>query len=431
MRLIRSLDRYDIFLLSGFTIALFVIFARPIRFLLDIAQQIEDTYGLALVPALLILVVVFLFQQQAKRQEIHAQVRAAAAEARQALDRARELELLVIFGQALARSLDFDFDVLREAVLRHLPGLIGAGDAWVLVRCQDGWQGLMGARRGGMPDSAHERIADRALAELNRENQPSGAVEIEDQVCIPMIAGGNIVGMMAVTKGPSAMTDSQRRLLDACAALLAIAVKNVQLFNEIRENSLHDGLTGCFNRAHGVDVLDCELRRARRTKSPLALILLDLDHFKTVNDQYGHLCGDMALAAVGQRIRESLRSSDVKCRYGGEEFMIMLPDTALGGAKRVAESLRLEVSQLALQWESKAVRLTASFGVTMARAGEMDGASIIARADEALYRAKSEGRNRVRLSPDNPADATDAGGVQPEVRVFALKAVSAKADVTA
>jgi diguanylate cyclase len=128
------------------------------------------------------------------------------------------------------------------------------------------------------------------------------------------------------------------------------------------------------------------------------MIMFDIDHFKDVNDRYGHLCGDAVLAAVGAKIREVLRGSDMKCRYGGEEFLVLLPETPLEGAKRVADTLRRDLEELSINWKSEIVRVTASFGVTVAQPAEIDGPALIGRADAALYRAKDQGRNCVRLS---------------------------------
>ena len=145
-------------------------------------------------------------------------------------------------------------------------------------------------------------------------------------------------------------------------------------------------------------MIDTELRRARRSQMPVSLIMFDLDHFKEINDRYGHLCGDAVLAAVGARMREVLRGSDLKCRYGGEEFLVLLPETPLEGAKRVADTLRRELADMAVQWKDETLHVTASFGVTMALPSEIDTQALIGRADVALYRAKDQGRNCVRLS---------------------------------
>ncbi|MBN93669.1 MAG: hypothetical protein CL928_06275 [Deltaproteobacteria bacterium] len=152
-------------------------------------------------------------------------------------------------------------------------------------------------------------------------------------------------------------------------------------------------------------LLQTELQRARRQGAPFALIMLDLDHFKSINDTHGHLCGDAVLAAVGQRIRDILRNSDTKCRYGGEEFMVLLPDTPRPGALHVAESLRAQLAEVDVTWNGEKVPVTASVGLAMAMEKEVDPMPLIGRADAALYRAKHGGRNQVCETeiPEPPA----------------------------
>ncbi|OFW01404.1 MAG: hypothetical protein A3I61_18225 [Acidobacteria bacterium RIFCSPLOWO2_02_FULL_68_18] len=210
------------------------------------------------------------------------------------------------------------------------------------------------------------------------------------------MVGRHPVGVLGVAANPPP-TDHQRVVLTAAAALLAGALKNAELFEVVHENSVRDSLTGCFNRQHALEVMDGELRRARRSRLPLAVIMFDLDHFKEVNDHYGHLCGDAVLAAVGQRMRTVLRGSDLKCRWGGEEFLALLPETATSGAERVADLLRRNLEEHPVRWNVSDIQVdipvTASFGVAPAAPGEIDATAIIARADAALYRAKANGRN--------------------------------------
>ncbi|MEP6783993.1 MAG: GGDEF domain-containing protein, partial [Acidobacteriota bacterium] len=199
------------------------------------------------------------------------------------------------------------------------------------------------------------------------------------------------------------MAADRRRIIEAAAALLAVAAKNAQLFREVKENSVKDSLTGCFTRGHSLEVIDSELRRARRSHTPVTMIMFDLDHFKDVNDRYGHLCGDAVLSAVGKRMKEVLRGSDLKCRYGGEEFLVLLPETPLHGARRVAETLRREICERPVHWSGEALTITASFGLAQTMPGEVNVPAVISRADQALYRAKDAGRNCVRIAADSPS----------------------------
>ena len=394
MNLIRPRDRL---LVAGLAVALIVVFSRQVLVLIDRAREVERASGLSLIPALLILIVVFLFHQQGKRQEAKAQAAAAEAGAVAAEARAEEMEHLVMFGQALGRSLDIE--AIRDVVTQHLPKLAGSDEAWAMMRTERHWQALAGTARENRREieRTREEIAARTLDDVRSAADP---VAMEGHFCIPMTAGGHAVGVLGVPEASGPFTEGRWRVLAATAALLGIALRNAQLFQELREHSLRDGLTGCFNRTHALEVLDVELRRARRSQLPLSLIMFDLDHFKDVNDRYGHLCGDAVLAAVGVRMRDVLRGSDLKCRYGGEEFLVLLPETPIEGAKRVADTLRRELADLPIHWKDETLSVTASFGVTVALPSEIDSEAIIGRADTALYRAKEQGRNCVRLSAE-------------------------------
>jgi GGDEF domain-containing protein len=280
-----------------------------------------------LLPALLILVAVFLLYQQGKRQKAKARAAAAGADARQAELHATELERLVNFGQALGRSPDLE--AIRDVVLHDLPKLTGAHEAWVLVRRGGRWEALSDTlnETGREVERARERMADRVLGSL--ASPSSSAVAGEGHICLPLAASGDLVGVMGLSE--EAFAEGRRRIVMISATLLAICVRNALLVTEVRDNSLRDGLTGCFNRTHAIDVIGTELRRARRSQMPVSLIMFDIDRFKDINDQHGHLCGEAVLAAIGARMRELLRGSDLKCRYGGEEFLVLLPETRARG----------------------------------------------------------------------------------------------------
>jgi diguanylate cyclase (GGDEF)-like protein len=395
MNLIRPRDRL---LIAGLAVALIVVFSRQVLVLIDRAREVERASGLGLIPALLILIVVFLFHQQGKRQEAKAQAAAAEAGVIAATARAEEMERLVAFGQALGRSLDIDS--IRDVVTQQLPKLAGSDEAWAMMRTERHWQALAGTARENRRELERTREALAARALDSGDMRTTDPVSMEGHVCVPMTAGGHAVGVLGIPENSGPFTEGRWRVLAATAALLGIALRNAQVLQELREHSLRDGLTGCFNRTHALDVLDVELRRARRSHLPVSLIMFDLDHFKDVNDRYGHLCGDAVLAAVGSRMKDVLRGSDLKCRYGGEEFLVLLPETPIEGAKRVADTLRRELSDLPIHWKDETLNITASFGVAMALPSEIDCEAIISRADAALYRAKEQGRNCVRLSAE-------------------------------
>jgi diguanylate cyclase (GGDEF)-like protein len=387
----RLFARRDALLLVGLTAALLIIFAAPISRLLDDIRAVERQSGLSLLPALVVLTVVYVFHQLLKRHEIQAQAAAAEAAKREAERRTVELERLVAFGHALARALDHP--AIGNAVRLHLPRVAGTERIWVLLHKGTKWECLIGDTRGAEEVVERESFAERLLAGAPALTEPGQTAGF------PLVVGGTAVGVLGVS-AEELIDPDRHRAIEAAAALLAVSLKNAQLFTEVRENSWRDALTGCVTRTYANDVMDAELRRARRSKNPVSLILFDLDHFKAVNDRYGHLCGDAVLAAVGQRMRDVLRGSDLKCRWGGEEFLILLPETSLQGACRVAETLRHEIADRSIPWATEAVRTTASFGVTQTIAGEINVSAIVGRADAALYRAKEEGRNTVRAATE-------------------------------
>ena len=386
----RLIGRNDLFLLLGLTVALFAIVSRPLARVLDYVRDVERDWGLQLLPGLVILAVVFMFHQVRKRHEVRAEALTAGAEARQATSRAAEMERLLNFGKALGRSLTRES--IRAATGQHLAMLVGGRSGWAMIRHGGAWHQLASVGNPAIADC--EAAAEGAL--VPSEIDPAAG----RYICFPMVIAGAPIGVLGVSNDPS-VTGDQRIMLTAAAALLAASLKNAELFEVVHENSVRDSLTGCFTRPHALEVMDGELRRSRRSGLPLAVVILDLDHFKSINDRYGHLCGDAVLSAVGRRMKAVLRGSDLKCRYGGEEFLLVLPDTTVPGALRVAEVLRRDLEEHPVAWNAADIRVTASFGLTAVTPGELDANAIIARADAALYRAKERGRNCVCLAEES------------------------------
>ena len=393
--------RQDALLLAALTAALVIVFSSTISRGLDYVRDIERQSGLTLMPALVLLIVVFVFHLYRRNQEEAARTEAAQLATREAEHRAEDLERLVLFGQALGRSLDFDS--IRAAATQHLPTLTSTERVWVLIQEGQEWQALTGDTRGAEDAITWGDLA-RELLSSNPDKTPNSL--IDPSVGFPLIVGGQAVGVLGV-RTRDGLPSERRHVVEAAAALLAVSVKNAQLFREVRDNSVRDPLTGCFTKAHALEVIDAELRRARRSQTPVTMIMFDIDHFKDVNDRHGHLCGDAVLSTIGKRMKDVLRGSDLKCRYGGEEFLVLLPETPLHGARRVAETLRREIAERPVPWAGEALTITASFGLAQTLPGEVNVEAVIARADQALYRAKDDGRNCVRIAADSPALIAD------------------------
>lgn len=177
---------------------------------------------------------------------------------------------------------------------------------------------------------------------------------------------------------------------------------------QLRLQATRDFLTGLWNRAAILDLLEKELNRSRREEKPVGLVFVDLDHFKQINDTYGHLAGDAVLRAAGDKMRAIMRPYDLVGRYGGEEFLIVLPGCDEANLRKLCERLRGILADTSIEYEKKKISWTVSIGAAMANPAKETEAELLLRAaDLALYRAKSGGRNRVELATVQPDDQGD------------------------
>jgi len=226
-------------------------------------------------------------------------------------------------------------------------------------------------------------------------------------VCIPLIANGDTFGTLAIQNDDPLFPNSdpvdgsdffarRRQLAAAVAEHIALAVANLNLRESLRVQAVRDPLTGLYNRRYMQEFLDRELHSARRKRRPLAVMMLDLDHFKRYNDNFGHSAGDQALAAVGETLLRCVRAEDVACRYGGEEFALILPECSLRQATVRAEEICRRLREYRAQPDHQANRaLTVSIGVA-AFDETTDRVDLLLKfADDALYQAKRAGRDRV------------------------------------
>lgn len=400
----RLITRGDTSLVFALICGAIVVFRRPLHFFLDLSRDLEARYQVDLLPALFIMSGVFIFHQYRKRQQAAADARASALEAALVRARSEELERMMAFSQALADTLDLT--ALQQALWRFLPTFARDLPCWVLARQRHAWQTIMlpPASAGDPPIERLESMADRAMS---AETMPIAAAEglvFAGAICIPMRASGALVGVLGVDNA-AGLSAAERRTLGTAAALIAIALKNVHLFGTTRDQSLRDGLTGCVNREPALATLDAELRRAMRSAEALSILMLDVDGFKSINDELGHVHGDMFLRAIGAQLTRLLRRSDVAARYGGDEFLIILPGTGLIGAEQVAETLRREIATLRVPIGDRVQTVSISVGVAAAAPDELDVKAFVARADRALYDAKRRGRNRVSLAVTPPPAA--------------------------
>lgn len=219
-------------------------------------------------------------------------------------------------------------------------------------------------------------------------------------LCLPLMAQGQPLGVLhlRLSTGELADVDLNAHVSDLTAQL-SLAVSNLRLQDSLRTQSIRDPLTGLFNRRYLEASMQRELARAQRTQQPVALMVLDLDHFKRFNDTHGHDAGDALLTDFGQLLRQFSRSDDVACRYGGEEFVLLLPEMSAPAAAARADQLLSEIR--ALQVRSRKDRIsgiTASIGLALFPQHGRSGEVLIRAADQALYQAKHGGRDRCVLA---------------------------------
>lgn len=213
---------------------------------------------------------------------------------------------------------------------------------------------------------------------------------------VPVVFRDRVTGLIALyNSGSEAFTDRDGQVAELFAGQVAIALDNARRVKIMEEQAVTDELTGLYNRRAFAGMGSMEVERARRYQRPLSLILFDIDHFKNVNDTYGHPVGDHVLQVLTRLVKRTTRSTDVVCRFGGEEFIVLMPEAGLEEGRAMAERLRLEISRSTIITAGDTLPLTVSLGVAELLPEDENVESLIARADRAMYRAKAAGRNQV------------------------------------
>lgn len=215
---------------------------------------------------------------------------------------------------------------------------------------------------------------------------------------VPVVFRDQVIGLIALyNQGERSFTEENAQIAELFAGQVAIAMDNSRRLEQMEKQAITDGLTGLYNRRAFVLAGEKEVGRARRYQRPLALIFFDIDHFKDVNDSHGHLIGDHVLRVLTDLVTRTTRATDIVCRYGGEEFIALMPEADRDEALAMAERLRQEISRMTVVTAGGTLSLTVSLGVAALRRDEDETLEdLIARADRAMYQAKAAGRNTVR-----------------------------------
>jgi diguanylate cyclase (GGDEF)-like protein len=247
-------------------------------------------------------------------------------------------------------------------------------------RAQDCW-----ALRRGKPHAVTESGANLPCPHTEGGSERRA-------LCIPLSAIGKTIGLLSIT----ACDESMHAFAESVAEHIALALSNLMLRSDLRQLSIHDPLTGLYNRRFMEETLETEIRRAERKDHPIGIIMLDIDHFKTFNDGFGHAAGDQMLRSIGGLILSHLRAGDIACRYGGEELLLILPEATAEAAAERAEDLRVRAKKLEVRHQETPLGpVTVSLGVSVYPANGRTRDALLAAADASLYRAKQEGRDRV------------------------------------
>jgi len=220
---------------------------------------------------------------------------------------------------------------------------------------------------------------------------------IRSLMSVPLTIGNKTIGILRLdSHKPGFFHSENLRLLTTVADLAAVAIENAQLYEKIEEMAIRDGLTGLFLRRHFLDRLGQEMNRELRQKKGLSFLMIDLDYFKTYNDTYGHMAGDIVLKTISMMLADIFNEpGSMVCRYGGEEFAVFIPECPKSRAVELAESLRQKIEGQSIILRREKTSVTVSVGVAAFPEDAQVKDDLIERADRALYKAKKQGRNRV------------------------------------
>jgi len=219
-------------------------------------------------------------------------------------------------------------------------------------------------------------------------------IDLKSVSVLPLEIRDNLIGLLVYEK-PSSLL--QQEILVIFSRQAALTIENAKLFAKVEEMALRDTLTGLYNRRYFQQILDYEMNRAKRYRQPLSIVFLDIDHFKEINDTFGHSIGDQFLKQITQKLQSLFRTTDLLARYAGDEFIAILPATPNDGAMILAQRIQKVLSEYQVMVRGRTLQVSVSIGVDTYESTEGIGAiTLIDHADKAMYEAKNQGRNCVK-----------------------------------
>jgi len=330
------------------------------------------------------------------------------------LDYTRQIETLFNVGTAVNQTLNLP--ELLDSVLERVLGVmeIEAGGIFLLdkqteelvLKAYRGTSAEFVGRVGGLmvaegftgqaalskkPFVVEDVAADPRLTRVGAKEEG-----IQSFAAVPIVAKDKVLGVMGVGSYRSRQfPDREVKLLSTIANQMGMAIENAQLYEQALELASTDGLTGLYNRRYLMEQVERELNRAERSNGSVSLMMIDLDGLKAINDRFGHHEGDSILKGLGGIIKVNTRASDVAARWGGDEFMLLTPETSSKGAGRIGERIRSQVEGYRPKIDGEEVRITISVGIASCPAHASDVTQLLQRVDEAMYSAKRGGKNQI------------------------------------
>lgn len=316
-----------------------------------------------------------------------------------------DLQRLYTLNQTLCESLNLD--EVTQSLAANLKKVVQYDVACLFLKNENKVKIYTDRQRSAaFLDRISAETLESGQALLEKGNSPSGPIVLKEgaEIVVPLRVATERIGILRLIRfSKKIFNDYQSRVLAMISTSLSLAIRNAETHQEVQELASKDELTSLLNRRAFLNVVGREFRRAARYETSMALILIDIDHFKKINDGYGHLVGDQVIREIAQIVKESVRDVDTVARYGGDELVVVLPKTKLDEALIAAQRIRKRIRTSLFKDGDRPIQITISMGIAQCPASLIKTPDDLFRlADQALYIAKKKGRNRIEVPPLTP-----------------------------